>query len=124
MKMMLALSALLVSTSSFASLPKFINCESKGLVVMQLTLTPTEAALPIYEVELSYQGQQFDLFNAVLVRNTSSQFMVEAQKEDNKIVSVGLTYSEDKEVEGFYQEAANGGMSPLPAHLFESCAVR
>lgn len=112
----------LVSLTSFASLPEFIKCKNERGLSMELTLTPLEATIPIYKLTLSFQGTQIESFNAELRENSDYRFMVEAlQEEGSKLVSAGVLFTDN--TQGFYQEAANNGLSPLPGVAFQNCTI-
>lgn len=116
------LSALLAATTQAAV--KKMNCgpNERG-VSMEVVLTPTEATVPIYNVKLSQHGRVYKQFNAH--QKTDSRRDFQAQGYDTEytdtILYVGYSYSSR---EGYYQQAANNGMSPLPGTFFSNCVVR
>ncbi len=123
MKKIILILATFVSLTSFASLPESIKCTNDRGLSMELTLTPTEAAVPIYKLTLSFEGRQIEAFNAELRENSDYSFRVETSKEEgSKIISAGILFTD--KLEGFYQEIANSGLIPLPEVPFQNCTIK
>lgn len=123
MKLIPWLLGVLLATPAFATLPKFINCENERGVVLEVSFTPHEAAIPIYEVQLKYQGKVRERHELALTKNSTSRFQLEGHFEGRAgwLVYIGLDRSNN---EVSYYKAANGGMSPLPGLFFTNCDIR
>jgi hypothetical protein len=122
MKLLGCLFCALVTTSAFAALPKLINCENDRGLVLEMSLTPYEASKPIYNLKLKYQDKVVKSFQATLTSNSSSKLEVQAQDDEDRLMIYAGYKFQTKE--GYYQEAANNGMSPLPSQTFKKCAIR
>ena len=92
--------------------------------------SPHELAFPTYNVKLYYRGTLvLDLEDMPVKQNDDSRLIVETSSEiegrgnGNYVITAGLYWEGNRAKEGFYVKAANGGESPLPALVFDTCKV-
>jgi len=106
-----------------------IRCtDGTGDRELKIKRSENELPFPTYHIEFVFRGQRVSLVSdAPVAINNNRRFMVQKitniEDRSNIEVSAGVEWSE-RGVSGFYQEAANGGLSPLPSVQFETCAVR
>ena len=122
MKKCMIIFSLFTTTSLFASIPKLINCSNGRALVLEVELTPLEAAVPIYNVKLTQAGVVVDNQTVYFRSNDDLNFSAEGYDRKTKHnITVHYNY-ETKDA--YFQRSANNGLSPLPAAYFKDCAVR
>lgn len=119
--LILSLSLFAAFSATAATLPKYVNCVGNNGMVLEMILTPTEATVPMYKVQLVHEGMVYEHFNGYLEENSDEKFMVQGQMNGHWVAYAGLWRNR---AEGFYMKAANNGMSPLPGSYFKPCTVR
>lgn len=122
MKTLVLLSLLMVSSSALAGtkIPRLVTCtEDRGyqLVIEDTGLEGFQVAL---EVSIRWQGHTYDFAELRVVENSQETLRLEGHASSGNVLTVTL----DKvKMEAFRQEAANGGMSPLPGMIYRNCRI-
>ncbi|MCX6117925.1 MAG: hypothetical protein NT027_10310 [Proteobacteria bacterium] len=107
---------------------KEIRCrDNSGDRELKISRSNVDLPFLAYNVEFKFRGRVVsELSNAPIFQNEANRFSVQLPSKDEDdnamIVTAGVLWDGSK-AEGFYQQAANNGGSPLPAAEFESCAV-
>ena len=105
-----------------------IECkDGTGNRVMTIERSINELPFPSYHVTLKFQGRAVESFSDLPeVSNNPTKFMVQKIVDighrQNIEVSAGINFYNGQGT-GFYQEAANGGMSPLPGASYNTCTI-
>lgn len=127
MKAFVTLVFLVISINSFASTPKpktVVCVEKTGskTSVLVLDLAPNEGVVPNYDLTYMVNGKVYLSFETSLKETSDNSFSVQGYINDNHRSDViGYAGYDLKTGKGYYQEAANDGMSPLPGSHFSSC---
>ncbi len=103
-----------------------ITCKSILANANDLVITRSISELPFASYHVDIDGRNIILGDAPSVRQTDDSFMVQkiidiGQRQDIE-VSAGINMI-NGQFEGFYMEAANGGLSPLPGISFKPCVI-
>lgn len=114
--------------SGSRNLRKFdkITCTGgRNGLTMTLIMSENELAKPTFHILREIGGERVSYIeNAVVVEDSNEQFVVEKNTniEDRQNIQVSAVVEwKGATGKGFYQEAANGGMSPLPPSEFKTC---
>ena len=133
MKILLISILTFASLSSFSGelpgrLPKSMVCVKSvdGMnLILVLTLSPNEGVIPNYDLTYIANGKVFLNFETALVVDKLSDdlFMVKGYINEPQRSDVLGYAGYQKSRGGFYYEAANDGMSPMPGRNFSDCKL-
>ena len=105
-----------------------VRCaDATGDRELKIKRSENELPFPTYHVEFIFRGTRVSqVTDAPVAINNGTRFVVKKvtnldDREDIE-VSAGVTWTEGR-ISGYYREAANGGLSPLPGVDFAACAV-
>jgi len=121
-------SAVKTIPESSRNISKITCTDISGQKKLVIERSNNELPFPTFHIEVSFQGNvSVKVGDAPVTRNEETSFMVQkittVDNRDDIEVSAGVNWSDNDKVTGFYMEAANGGMSPLPGMQFNKCEV-